>query len=295
MNILYLVFGDVQIYYSQAYFSICTFLNQMDESDQIFVMTDSPDFYRRFGDKVGIILLNQDQLNEWKGKYNYLFRTKIKAIQFISELYPDKSLLYLDSDTLLFADLKLLKQKLNRPVMHLREGALSELKSKTIKTLWQKIKGRKFGNIEIQNTHAMWNAGVVGIPAHKGSDITNLALNICDEILEENVGKWVVEQLSFSIAQSENGNLSPVDDFIGHYWSNKEEWNEAIQQFMLNSFLKNNTLQDDIDTISAFDFSKIAISKRTPNTQIRLKKLITKWFPSEDKGFIDASGNRQIS
>ena len=286
MNMLYLVFGDEQLYYSQSYFSICTFLNQMDESDRIFVMTDSPDFYKRFEDRIEIILINQDQLIEWKGKHNYLFRTKIKAIQLISELHPDKPLLYLDSDTLLFADLKLLKEKLNYPVMHIREGALPELKSKTIKTLWQKIKGRKFGNIAIQNSHAMWNAGVVGIPAYKGSHTTNLALNICDEILEENVGKWVVEQLSFSIALSENGNLNPVDGFIGHYWSNKDEWNEAIQQFMLNSFLKNNTVQDDIDAISTFDFSKIAIQKRIPNTQIRLKKLISKWFPSENKGFI---------
>ena len=74
--------------------------------------------------------------------------------------------------------------------------------------------------------------------------------------------------------------------FIGHYWSNKDEWNEAIRKFMLESFLKGNSVQDDIEAISKFDFSRIAIQKRIPNTQIRLKKLIEKWFPSINEKFV---------
>ena len=286
MNILYLIFGNEQLYHAQAYFSICSFLNQMDTSDCVLVMTDTPKFYARFGNKVEIIEINQNQIQVWKGEYNFVFRAKIKAIEHACQLYPNQPLMYLDSDTFLFNDLSLLKKSIMNPFMHVKEGLLSELNSKTIKKLWQTIKGREFGGIQIQTKHAMWNAGVVGIPGGKGKDITNSALKICDEILAEGVGKWVVEQLSFSIVMSENDNLQAAKPFIGHYWSNKDEWNEAIRKFMLESFLKGNSVQDDIEAISKFDFSRIAIQKRIPNTQIRLKKLIEKWFPSINEKFV---------
>ena len=286
MNILYLVFANNQLFHSQAYFSICSFLSQMEASDRILIMTDDPNFYVRFSGEVQIIEINQARIEEWKGEHNFVFRAKIKAIEYACQLYPNQPIIYLDSDTFLFSNLKLLKKSITQPLMHTREGLLSELKSKTISTLWQTVKGREFGGIRIQTKHAMWNAGVIGIPAGQGLKITNSVLQICDEILEEKVGKWVVEQFSFSIVMSENGNLQAAEPFIGHYWSNKEEWNEEIEKFILTSFLKGNSVQDDIKAISEFDFSKIATLKRIPNTQKRLKKLVEKWFPSVDKKFV---------
>jgi hypothetical protein len=286
MNILYLVFGNEQLYHSQAYFSICSFLSQVETTDRILVMTDAPDFYKRFNDKVKIIEISKAQIDVWKGEFSFVFRAKIKAIEHVCQLYPNQPTMYLDSDTFLFNDLKLLKKIITHPIMHTREGLLFELKSKTIRKLWQTIKGREFAGIQIQEKHSMWNAGVVGIPAGQSVKIINSVLQICDQILAERVGKWIVEQFSFSIVMAENGNLQAAEPFIGHYWSNKEEWNEAIQKLMLESFLKGNTVQDDINIISEFDFSKIAIQKRIPNTQVRLKKVISKWFPSEDKSFI---------
>ena len=288
MNILYLVFGKNQQNHAQAYFSICSFLNQMEDSDRVFVMTDAPDFYKRLDEWVNILEINQEYLTTWQGEYKFFWRAKIKAIEYIGSLYPHEEILYLDTDTFLFSDLNELKNLFKNPVMHLNEGNLSKLKSKTEKMMWQQVGGRTFGDIQINSEHCMWNAGVVGIPANKGQIMSKLALNICDEMLKENVTKRLIEQFSLSVALSENGSLQASEPFIGHYWSNKEEWNEAIQKFMLESFLKGNTVQDDIEAISDFDFSKIAIQKRIPNTQIRLKNVISKWFPSEDKAFISA-------
>lgn len=288
MNILYLVFGNEQRNHSQAYFSICSFLAQMEASDRIFVMTDTPNFYTRLGlgERINILQINQEFLTTWQGEYKFFWRAKIKAIEHICNLYPHEQTLYFDTDTFLFSDLNQLKNLLKNPVMHLNEGKLSKLKSKTEKMMWQQVGERKFGDIQIHSEHCMWNAGVVGIPANKGQIITEMALNICDDMLKENVTRRLIEQFSLSVALSENGNLQTAEPFIGHYWSNKEEWNEAIQKLMLESFLKGNAVQDDINAISKFDFSKIAIQKRIPNTQIRLKKMISKWFPSEDKAFI---------
>jgi hypothetical protein len=132
----------------------------------------------------------------------------------------------------------------------------------------------------------MWNAGVVGIPAHKGLKICQLALDICDDMLGANVTRRLIEQFALGVALSENGEMKSAENYIGHYWSNKEEWSVAIQRFIINSLLKNNSLEADIEDIKQFNFSKIAIIKRIPNTQKRLKKLVEKWFPSEEKKFV---------
>ena len=286
MNILYLVFGENQQNHAQAYFSICSFLGQTNVHDRVYVMTDAPDFYERLNEKIEILTINKTQLDDWQGTNQFFWRAKIKAIEHICRLHPEESVLYLDTDTFLYSDIKTLKSDLQNPVMHLNEGALSKLKSKTEKLMWQQVGNKIFGSILIQSHHAMWNAGVVGIPANKGLIICQLALNICDNMLEVNVTQRLIEQFALSLALSKNGDVKPAENYIGHYWSNKEEWSVAIQRFVINSSLKNNSLEVDIEDIKRFDFSKIAILKRIPNTQKRLKKLVEKWFPSVDKKFV---------
>jgi hypothetical protein len=249
-------------------------------------MTDAPNFYERLNEKIKILTINKTQLDDWQGRHQFFWRAKIKAIEHICRLHPKESVLYLDTDTFLYSDIKALKVDLVNPVMHLNEGALSELKSKTEKLMWQQIGNKNFGSVQIQVHHAMWNAGVVGIPANKGLKICQLALDICDDMLVANVTRRLIEQFALGVALSENGDMKPAESYIGHYWSNKEEWSVFIQRFIINSSLKNNSLYTDIEDIKRFNFSKIAILKRIPNTQIRLKKLIEKWFPSEDKVFI---------
>jgi hypothetical protein len=286
MNILYLVFGENQQNHAQAYFSICSFLGQMNAHDRVYVMTDAPDFYERLNKKIEILTIDKKQLDDWQGTHQFFWRAKIKAIEHICRLHPEESVLYLDTDTFLYSDIKILKSDLENPVMHLNEGALSKLKSKTEKLMWTQIGEKTFGGILIQSHHAMWNAGVVGIPAHKGLKICQLTLDICDDMLAANVTRRLIEQFALSVALSENGEMKSAENYIGHYWSNKDEWSVAIQIFIINSSLKNNSLEADVQAIKQFDFSKIAIFKRIPNTQKRLKKLIEKWFPSEDKAFI---------
>ena len=286
MNILYLVFGENQQNHAQAYFSICSFLGQMDAHDRVYVMTDAPDFYERLNKKIEILTINKTQLDDWQGSHQFFWRAKIKAIEYICRLHPKESVLYLDTDTFLYSDIKTLKSDLENPVMHLNEGELSKLKSKTEKLMWQQVGNKTFGGILIQAHHAMWNAGVVGMPANKGLKICQLALDICDDMLEANVTRRLIEQFALGVALSENGEMKPAENYIGHYWSNKEGWSVEIERFIINSSLKNNSLEADIEDIKRFDFSKISILKRIPNTQKRLKKLVEKWFPSVDKKFV---------
>ncbi len=286
MNILYLVIGENPLYHAQTCFSIYSFLNQTDATDRVYVITDAPEFYKRLSEKIYIIPINQAQLKDWQGKHKFFWRAKIKALEHICTLNPDESVLYLDTDTFLFGNLETLKSDLKNPMMHLNEGKLSERTSKTEKRMWHGVKNKIFGGITIEENHCMWNAGVVGIPANTGSKICTLALTICDEMLAEKITPYFIEQFSSSVALSENGDMKAADEYIGHYWSNKDEWTDEIYKFIITSSLKNNSVDDDIEAISQFNFSKNAVLKRVPKTQIRLKKLVEKWFPSEVLKFV---------
>ena len=72
MNILYLVFGDTLRYHIEANLSIRTFQRQMTEKDRIIVFTNRPEYYRRA--QVEVMTLTDEQMNEWRGKHQYLFR-----------------------------------------------------------------------------------------------------------------------------------------------------------------------------------------------------------------------------
>ncbi|MCX6296448.1 MAG: hypothetical protein NTX97_10350, partial [Bacteroidetes bacterium] len=228
MNILYLVIGENPLHHAQTCFSIYSFLNQTNATDRVYVITDVPDFYNRLSEKINIIPINQAQLKDWQGEHKFFWRAKIKALEHICTLHPDESVLYLDTDTFLFGNLETLKSDLKNPMMHLNEGKLSERKSKTEKRMWQGVKNKIFGGITIQENHCMWNAGVVGIPANKGLKICELALTICDGMLAEKVTPYFIEQFSSSVALSENGDMKAADKYIGHYWSNKDEWTDEI-------------------------------------------------------------------
>lgn len=286
MNILYMVFGEEQRNHIQAYFSMCSFLNQMDASDRIFILTDAPKYYQRIAEKVTIIETPKTQLKQWEGEYGFFWRVKIKALEYICQQYPTQELLYLDTDTFLFSSLKTLKIALKNPVMHLNEGKLSELKSKTERLMWQQVGAKTVGNITIQAHHCMWNAGVVGLPAGQGLGIVEKALALCDDMLALGVTRRLIEQFALSVACADFGQLQPAEPIIGHYWANKSGWNEAIQRFMADTFLGKRSVSEDIEVVGHFDFKKIAIQQRIPNTQTRLKKIIERWFPAENEQFI---------
>lgn len=285
MNILYIVFGNNQQHHTQAYFSICTFLGQMTTNDRIYMLTDAPQFYQRLGDRIKVIETSQSLLTEWSGEHDFFWRIKIKAIEHICLLHPEEAVVYLDTDTFLYEQLSSLKIALQKPIMHLNEGQLSALKSKTERKMWSEVGAKSFGGMTITPHHCMWNAGVVGLPA-QSLDTVRLALAICDDMLAAGVTRRLIEQFSLAVALSQKGEVQAAESFIAHFWAAKEEWNKLIQDFTLRSFLEGSTVEQDIVTISKLDFTTVPISQRIPNTQIRFKKWIEKRFPTEKKQYL---------
>jgi len=112
MHLLYLTFGENVNNHIQAHFSIFSFLTQQNEISTINVITDNPEMYHDIKDRINIITITEQTLNEWKGEYGFFWRVKIKAIEMICDLHKNRPVVYLDTDTFLYTNINSFKKEL---------------------------------------------------------------------------------------------------------------------------------------------------------------------------------------
>jgi hypothetical protein len=289
INLLYLTFGENIENHYQANFSILSFLKESQKINSITVITDRPMFYNRYKEKVDVIEVNEQMLSDWQGETRFFWRIKLKALELLAEKYVQGSIVYLDSDTFLYRSVDLLAEqiKMNTAFMHVMEGALSSLNTKTEKLMWEQVQGKKFGGVEITAQHAMWNAGVVILPSEKKTDAIKLALKICDDMCQAGVTRRLIEQFALSVALKEVYNLEAANSWIGHYWGNKAEWNAAIGRFFGDSHLKDISIQQEIAGMENFDLFSIAVRKRRSSMVTKLSKVIDRFFPVKSVEYIN--------
>ncbi|MEJ8801022.1 hypothetical protein [Pontibacter sp. H249] len=291
MNLLLLTFGPNIKNHYQANFCILSLLARQQELafTAVYVYTDHPEFYRHLGDYVKIVPLTKDMLQEWKGEHQYLFRIKIKALEHFIISHGEVPVMYLDSDTFLYQNTQNLKQLLsdNVALMHEEEGKLAQQKSKTVLRMWEMVKGKTFADIPITENETMWNSGVIGIPATRNQEAIQLALRICDEMLQGKVTSFMLEQFAVSIALNNIYNLQPAHPSVGHYWAAKDTWNEAISNFFLESKLKAHTIEQDIERMRQFNFKALPIRNKMKNTKLRLQRMLEKLFPPKEVVYLD--------
>lgn len=290
MHLIYLVFGPNVNNHIQANFSILTFLRQQTQVRGVTVVTDSPAFYQHLGAAITVLPIDARQLKEWEGEFGFFWRVKIKALEHVAQQQPGVPLLYLDSDTFLYGALPELAQGLaqGRAYMHEPEGLLAALGSKTEQRMWAQTQQQVFGGVRITAQHAMWNAGVVGIPAARTAEAIALALRICDDLCRAQVTPRLIEQFALSVALAETYGLHAARPYIGHYWSNKDEWSTQIAAFQLESHLKNRSLAEELAALAQFDFKAVPVKKRLKNTRYRLERLVDKLFPPKEIEYIGA-------
>lgn len=286
MNILYIIFGEKIIYHIQAYLSIRTFQKQLDNSDKIYVMTTKPELYRHAG--VNVIPINEDTIREWEGDFHFFWRVKIKALEYMSNHYPDSHVLYLDTDTFLYGRLSELRERLNlrEGILHKDEGHPSQMISRS-KRMWNQVSGKTYAGIRLGMKHHMFNAGVVAIPQDKLHTVITTALAICDSMLAEEVEHVVIEQYSLSISLYEYTNLTEGDNCIGHYWGNKDEWERFAIEMLSKAYMQNMDADEETTLINESDFNKIPIHIHHSSTAARISKFVNRLFKDKNITYIN--------
>lgn len=285
MNILYIVFGDKLDYHLQAYLSIRSFQKQMADDDQIFVVTSRPEYYNHA--HVTTLDVTDEEIEAWKGPHHFFFRVKIKAMELLASRYPNQHILYLDSDTFLYGSLDVLRQRLDNGngMMHIREGHPSKMKGGSLK-LWNTVKGHTYAGITLGERHDMWNAGVVAVSKDRLDQVIATSLTICDGMLDDGGDCFILEQYAQSVSMNELTQLMPSDDCIGHFWATKPEWESLISEMLLRSYMKQSTLQDELDAITDEVLRSIPIYAHKSTTAMKLKRLVDNLFPDKQHKYV---------
>lgn len=284
MHLLYLVVGPNVNLHAQAAFSILTFLAGEPRPAGIHVFTDAPEFYRRFAPYVRTETLSPAQIRDWRGPHDFFWRLKIKALLALHEQQPGESVVYLDTDTLLFGSAQPLHNVLaaGRGLMHELEGPLATARGKTERVMWGQLKGKSFAGLTLRAEHQMWNAGAVGVPATHAGPALRLALALCDDLCRQGVTPRLIEQFALSVALHETAGLQPARASIAHYWSNKDEWQRRLTLFLTENHLRAHSLEEEIAATRAFNFRETPLRKHIKNTRLRLEKALSRWMPAQD-------------
>lgn len=282
MNIVLLAFGDNLLYHIQAYFCILSLLKYRNEGDTIMLYTDAPKYYNRYKDYITIIELSESIIKEWMKDYNYLFRIKLKVMEDSAIHHPNKHLMFIDCDTVVTNPLSHIKDLLDKGtgIMYNDEGHPSKMKGASL-AMWKALKGKVIDNCIISEQHNVWNSGVVGIPQTHVSEVIELAIHVCDYILESGVKCFTAEQYALSVAMTEYCEIVSIDKYIIHYWGNKDEWTSLIITFMCNSFLKNKTVNQEIKALAKVDVDDLPLRVKKSHTLQMILKVMSVLFPDK--------------
>jgi hypothetical protein len=289
MKIVLHTFGTNQIFYLQSTFLILNLLKYRNEIDSINVITDHPDYYRKMEKYINIIPVDEKTINQWKGEFGFVFRVKLKAIELIITKNSDnKPILYLDTDTFIYKGFNELKESISagKGIMHINEGKLSECPTRSGTRLWKQIKNQTYAGYTILETDCMWNAGVIGIPAKHSNDMIDTAIRMCDEMCARINVNFLIEQFCVSVTLQRLVEMQEACGWIGHFWGNRDSWMNLISAFFSESYMKNCSIEEDMERMSVFNFGQIPISAIPRNTATKLNKLVIKYFSPKEYQYL---------
>jgi len=273
-KILYIAFGERKDISKQIYFSI-------------IVLTDNEEQFSCLKADIKIIPLSSEQILSWKGKFNFLWRVKIKAIEYLAQKFEDCHILYFDSDTVVYdgVDTIIGNLEAGKPLMHTKETVICKNNSLPCKNLSKNLNSFCYNSYPFTNETAMYNAGVIGVPYNSSKSLIKDCLELCDELCKTQSDRTYLEQLSFSMVLEKTQKLQVVEDHVIHYWGNKNGWDNMIDSFIIDSFMCSRTKQEDIEAINKIPLKKIPITSRPQTNNKRLKKMADTLFPKKRERF----------
>jgi len=244
--LLYIVYGDNQVYYNGAIFSLLTFNYWLSDNDQIeiVVLTEKPDFF--LGYPVKTILITDKQKKEWSLNGAYHFRIKNRGLAFVMDdlnLKGMDKILFFDTDTYFHkSPLKLFDLiKYDQALFYLNEGLI--YKRKRFSVYVDSLEGKK---IEIENEFyelskksALWGSLMIGITAEMRQ-----SLNWADKLLLKffvMVPSHTIEPFALSESLLKKYKIVEGKKYVGLYSTSRKK--EYAQNIIENFFNENSSLE----------------------------------------------------
>ena len=244
--LLYIVYGDNQVYYNGAIFSLLTFNYWLSDNDQIeiVVLTEKPDFFLGF--PVKTIFITYKQKKEWSLNGAYHFRIKNRGLAFVMDdlnLKGMDKILFFDTDTYFHkSPLKLFDLiKYDQALFYLNEGLI--YKRKRFSVYVDSLEGKK---IEIENEFyelskksALWGSLMIGITAEMRQ-----SLNWADKLLLKffvMVPSHTIEPFALSESLLKKYKIVEGKKYVGLYSTSRKK--EYAQNIIENFFNENSSLE----------------------------------------------------
>ena len=197
---------------------------------EIIVYTDRPGEFLLFQDRLTLHIreITMDQVREWRGSIDFVFRPKIEMLLDVTARFSGK-LLYLDCDTYCLQSLEGLFDALTdeQVVMHTCEGPIGSLTNIHIKK-WRTFLRRTPGFTDALGMD-MWNAGTIGFtPRH--APLLHEVLRATDD-LHPRFPRHTVEQFAFGYVFQKHGlRITEAAPYLFHYW-NLKEYRVILERF----------------------------------------------------------------
>lgn len=222
-----LAYGSAEPVFGQASMLLVSLLAHAPEPRELMVVTDHPERFAWFGDRIVVRQLEPTELESWRGPAPFSMRQKIEAA--LAVLPAAGALVLLDADTLCTRDLPTLVAALESGalLMHKREFELGASGRRGNRELWAQLRDRAFGRWRFEPTDAMWNSGVIALGAGDAPRMKE-ALELYDALARGGVRHFATEQLAVGRILARTGRLAEAREWITHYWGNKADFGREI-------------------------------------------------------------------
>ena len=240
--LLYIVYGEDQIYYDGAIFSFLTFKYWQSENNiEFVVMTEMPEKFSTY--PFTVIKMSEAQKNDWSLDGKYHFRIKNRGLAFVMDrlqLEESDRILFLDTDTYFKkSPLQLFDLiQFDQALLYLNEGLI--YKRKRFSIYVENLEGISItaGKVDykLSKKSALWGSLMIGLMGNMRQ-----SLDWADELmlqLFDLVPAHTIEEFSLSEILLQQFKLIEGKHFIRLYsTSRKKEYARNI----LSNFFKDNS------------------------------------------------------
>lgn len=217
-RLLYISYGR-GLHEHEVIFSLATAKKWGGSDWRAVILTDHPESFA--GIDADVEFVSSATWDDWAGPHQFAHRRKILALQHAFEAEAVPTVL-VDGDTWFRGGVSKVFDRIapGRTVMHIREGAVSHIRSPLMSKMTKFLDNNHFDAAEEMNvmssTSQMWNAGVVGLHPDD-SGLLEKVLQLTDQFCEQS-DLHVLEQFAFSWLLSQQSQLAETSDLIFHYW-----------------------------------------------------------------------------
>ncbi|WP_106804923.1 hypothetical protein [Pseudomonas sp. S5D5] len=216
-QLLYLIYGNQDVYRREAKFSILTALAQLKQGESlcIRVMTDRPQDFA--GWPVETVHLDEQTLAQWQGSNGYIHRRKACAIAQGLKL-ADKTL-FVDTDTLFLKSPHRVFE-LIAPDQYVMDGFEYDWSYVCQRPDYLKLgEHLQAHGICAGNSFKLYNSGLCGVRA-SDTPLLEAAIRWIDEWTQGSFDIHTIEQIAISFAMRDK-TVREANKFVHHYFADK--------------------------------------------------------------------------